>query len=162
MFKYAALAVVALFTETQAIQVKSQVEMKSEMRAQIDSAIDSYLDAEEGSNAEWGFLKNIVNIDKFFDSGVKAWTMWNMASIAMQSIEYKKFKFNNSNFIKVIGSSTAGVLVEIAKRPATLIISWGLLRHSRLIDVRTTTEFVHPSDLLLHVKYLRIIKNFPS
>lgn len=72
MFKYATLAVVALFAETQAVQVKSQAEMKSEMRAQIDAAIDSYLDAEEGSNAEWGFLKNIVNIDKFFDSGVKA------------------------------------------------------------------------------------------
>jgi hypothetical protein len=22
---------------------------------------------------KWGFLKNIVNIDRFFDSGVKAW-----------------------------------------------------------------------------------------
>ena len=74
MFKYAALAVVALFSETQAVQVKSKVEMQSEMRAQIDSAIDAYLDADEGSrtDAEWGFLKNIVNIDKFFDSGVKA------------------------------------------------------------------------------------------
>ena len=72
MFKYATLAVVALFAETQAVQVKSKAEMQTEMRAQIDAAIDSYLDAEEGSNAEWGFLKNIVNIDKFFDSGVKA------------------------------------------------------------------------------------------
>ena len=44
------------------------------MRSQNDSAIDEYLSAEESSNteAEWGFLKNIVNIDRFFDSGVKA------------------------------------------------------------------------------------------
>lgn len=78
MFKYATLAVVALFaSETQAVQVKSKVEMQTEMRAQIDAAIDAYLDADEGarSDAEWGFLKNIVNIDKFFDSGVKAWTV---------------------------------------------------------------------------------------
>jgi len=34
--------------------------------------VQDYLQAEEGSAAEWGFLKNIVNIDKFFDSGVKA------------------------------------------------------------------------------------------
>jgi len=42
------------------------------MRAQIDAAIDSYLDADVDSGSEWGFLKNIVNIDRFFDSGVKA------------------------------------------------------------------------------------------
>ena len=36
------------------------------MRQQIDEAIDAYLTADEGSNAEWGFLKNIVNIDRFF------------------------------------------------------------------------------------------------
>ena len=44
------------------------------MRSQIDSAIEAYLNAEEsaGTEAEWGFLKNIVNIDRFFDSGVKA------------------------------------------------------------------------------------------
>jgi len=36
------------------------------MRAQIDEAIDAYLTADEGSNAKWGFLKNIVNIDRFF------------------------------------------------------------------------------------------------
>ena len=39
----------------------------------MDAAVDQYLNAESGSDAEWGFLKNIVNIDKFFDSGVKAW-----------------------------------------------------------------------------------------
>ena len=72
MFKYAAVAIVALAGETQAVQVTS--ETKLQMRAQIDSAIDAYLSAEEssGAEAEWGFLKNIVNIDRFFDSGVKA------------------------------------------------------------------------------------------
>ena len=39
------------------------------MRQKIDVAIDQYLSAEENSGAEWGFLKNIINIDKFFDSG---------------------------------------------------------------------------------------------
>ena len=76
MFKYAALAIVALFTtETQAVQVST--ESKLQMRAQIDSAIDSYLNADESADAEaeWGFLKNIVNIDRFFDSGVKAWSL---------------------------------------------------------------------------------------
>ena len=73
MFKYATLAVVALLSqETQAVQVTSETRLQ--MRAQIDSAIDEYLSAEENSSAEaeWGFLKNIVNIDRFFDSGVKA------------------------------------------------------------------------------------------
>ena len=71
--KYAALAIVALFTsETQAVQVST--ESRLQMRAQIDSAIDAYLNADESADAqaEWGFLKNIVNIDRFFDSGVKA------------------------------------------------------------------------------------------
>ena len=73
MFKYATLAVVALLSqETQAVQVTSETRLQ--MRAQIDAAIDEYLNAEEnsGAEAEWGFLKNIVNIDRFFDSGVKA------------------------------------------------------------------------------------------
>ena len=43
------------------------------MREQIDQAIDEYLTADEHSNAEWGFLKNIVNIDRFF-AGPSAWT----------------------------------------------------------------------------------------
>ena len=73
MFTTAALAVVALLSqETQAVQVSS--EQRLQMRAQIDAAIDEYLSADEnaGAEAEWGFLKNIVNIDRFFDSGVKA------------------------------------------------------------------------------------------
>lgn len=45
-------------------------------QVEIDNAVEDYLKAEEGSEAEWGFLKNIVNIDKFFDSGVKAWEKW--------------------------------------------------------------------------------------
>ena len=48
------------------------MEQKLKMRSQIDSAIDEYLSSDESADAEWGFLKNIVNIDKFFDSGVKA------------------------------------------------------------------------------------------
>lgn len=68
MFKYISLAVVALAGTTEA----ASVEQKAQMRAQIDAAIDAYLDADVDSGAEWGFLKNIVNIDRFFDSGVKA------------------------------------------------------------------------------------------
>jgi hypothetical protein len=68
MFKYAALAIAALLGSTEAVSV----EQKAQMRAQIDAAIDEYLDADVDSEAEWGFLKNIVNIDRFFDSGVKA------------------------------------------------------------------------------------------
>jgi len=64
MFKVIVIAAIAALTETQAVQIKSQ--------AEIDAVVQNYLQAEEGSEAEWGFLKNIVNIDKFFDSGVKA------------------------------------------------------------------------------------------
>ena len=64
------LLVATVFTSTQAVQI--QAEQKMQMRAQIDSAIDEYLDADSNVDAEWGFLKNIVNIDRFFDSGVKA------------------------------------------------------------------------------------------
>lgn len=68
MFKYISAAVVAMLGTTEAVSV----EQKIQMRAQIDEAIDNYLDADVDSGAEWGFLKNIVNIDRFFDSGVKA------------------------------------------------------------------------------------------
>lgn len=68
MFKYITLAVVALMGTTEA----ASIEQKAQIRAQIDAAIDNYLDADVDSGAEWGFLKNIVNIDRFFDSGVKA------------------------------------------------------------------------------------------
>ena len=46
--------------------------MKADQRAKMDAAVENYLNADSGSEAEWGFLKNIVNIDRFFDSGVKA------------------------------------------------------------------------------------------
>ena len=62
MFKYVALA--AFVAQTDAIKVDQSEKIK--IRAQIDQAIDEYLTADEGSNAEWGFLKNIVNIDRFF------------------------------------------------------------------------------------------------
>ena len=71
MFKIVAAAVVALFAqEADALSVQQ----RTAMRAQIDEAIDNYLEQSESgkSEAEWGFLKNIVNIDRFFDSGVKA------------------------------------------------------------------------------------------
>jgi len=72
MFKFATLAVVALFGQADALTVTQ----RSAMRAQIDEAIDNYLESQESQanteQAEWGFLKNIVNIDRFFDSGVKA------------------------------------------------------------------------------------------
>ena len=66
MYKYAAALLVAAFGSTQAVQMTSDERMK--MREQIDSAIDQYLTAGEGqgSDVEWGFLKNIVNIDRFF------------------------------------------------------------------------------------------------
>ena len=71
MFKFA-IALVALVSQADALTVTQ----RTAMRAQIDEAIDSYLEAQESqetnSEAEWGFLKNIVNIDRFFDSGVKA------------------------------------------------------------------------------------------
>ena len=68
MFRTLSVAALALIGSTSAVNV----EQKAQMRAQIDAAIDAYLDADVESEAEWGFLKNIVNIDRFFDSGVKA------------------------------------------------------------------------------------------
>ena len=68
MFKNILIAMAAMVATTEA----ATLEQKQQVRAQIDAAIDSYLDADINSNAEWGFLKNIVNIDRFFDSGVRA------------------------------------------------------------------------------------------
>lgn len=70
--KFATLALAALAASTQAVKVTSGAEQKLQMRTQIDAAIDEYLSADASADAEWGFLKNIVNIDRFFDSGVKA------------------------------------------------------------------------------------------
>ena len=64
MFKQIAIAAVALVSSTEAVQIRQ--------RAEVDNAVENYVNAESGSQAEWGFLKNIVNIDRFFDSGVKA------------------------------------------------------------------------------------------
>ena len=62
MFKQLTLATVALLaSESQAIN------MKADQRAKLDSAVENYLNTDAGSEAEWGFLKNIVNIDRFFD-----------------------------------------------------------------------------------------------
>ena len=52
-------AIVAIVAqETQAISMKTD--------AKISTAV------ENKAEQKWGFLKNIVNIDRFFDSGVKA------------------------------------------------------------------------------------------
>ena len=74
MFKFATLAAVALIGQTEGVTIglSAGMQQKAEMRQKIDAAIDNYLDATVDEGAEWGFLKNIVNIDKFFDSGVKA------------------------------------------------------------------------------------------
>ena len=66
MFKYASALLIAAIGNSQAVQITS--DQRIQMREQIDSAIDEYLTSEEGngSNVEWGFLKNIVNIDRFF------------------------------------------------------------------------------------------------
>jgi len=69
MFKKLVIAAIVAFAsveESQAVQIRSQ------QRVKLDQAVENYVNAESGSNAEWGFLKNIVNIDRFFDSGVKA------------------------------------------------------------------------------------------
>ena len=69
MFKQLVIAAVVAFAsveETEAVQIRSS------QRAKMDQAVQNYVNAESGSHAEWGFLKNIVNIDRFFDSGVKA------------------------------------------------------------------------------------------
>ena len=54
----AVVAIVSQADETQAIQIKSNQRVAVEQKAE--------------NKAQWGFLKNIVNIDRFFDSGVKA------------------------------------------------------------------------------------------
>ena len=64
MFKKLAIAALAATTQG--------VNLQTSQRVKLDSAVENYVKAESGSKAEWGFLKNIVNIDRFFDSGVKA------------------------------------------------------------------------------------------
>ena len=94
MFKYAILAAAAMFsTETQAIQLNTEQRIK--MREQIDAAIDEYLTAKEDSHAEWGFLKNIVNIDRFF-SGPQAW----MKHSTRKSINWKSCLAVEEQFTK--------------------------------------------------------------
>ena len=57
----AVVAIIAQADETQAIQIKSNQRVAVEQKTE--------------NKAQWGFLKNIVNIDRFFDSGVKAWAL---------------------------------------------------------------------------------------
>jgi len=71
MFKKIAIAaVVAIVASTEGAEA-----VKIEQKATTGQAVENYINAESGSKAEWGFLKNIVNIDRFFDSGVKAWAI---------------------------------------------------------------------------------------
>ena len=69
MFKKIAIAAIIAIVSTESVQA---IQVKAEQKAKIDQQVEQYLSAESGSQAEWGFLKNIVNIDRFFDSGVKA------------------------------------------------------------------------------------------
>ena len=60
MFKKIIVAAIIAFTatEVQAVQIKTN--------AKVNTAVEA------NTEQKWGFLKNIVNIDRFFDSGVKA------------------------------------------------------------------------------------------
>ena len=62
MFKKIIVAAIVAFAatadEAQAVQIRTN--------AKVNTA------AEANTEQKWGFLKNIVNIDRFFDSGVKA------------------------------------------------------------------------------------------
>ena len=62
MFKKIVVAAIVAFVatadETQAVQIKSNAKVNTAVEAETEQ--------------KWGFLKNIVNIDRFFDSGVKA------------------------------------------------------------------------------------------
>ena len=56
MFKRIAVAAILAVVAVEAVHVKNENRVAAK--------------AKEGQ--KWGFLKNIVNIDRFFDSGVKA------------------------------------------------------------------------------------------
>ena len=59
--KIVVAAIVALAgsaSETQAVQIRTNAKVNTAVQAETEQ--------------KWGFLKNIVNIDRFFDSGVKA------------------------------------------------------------------------------------------
>ena len=54
----AIVALAASVEETQAVQIRTNAKVNTAVQAETEQ--------------KWGFLKNIVNIDRFFDSGVKA------------------------------------------------------------------------------------------
>ena len=68
MFKKVAIAAVVAITAS----IEGAEAVKVEQKSSNQQALENYINAESDSQAEWGFLKNIVNIDRFFDSGVKA------------------------------------------------------------------------------------------
>ena len=55
---YKIVAFAATADEAQAVQIRTNAKVNTAVEAQTEQ--------------KWGFLKNIVNIDRFFDSGVKA------------------------------------------------------------------------------------------
>ena len=60
--KIVVAAIVALVAQTEsaeAVQIRTNAKVNTAVEAKTEQ--------------KWGFLKNIVNIDRFFDSGVKAW-----------------------------------------------------------------------------------------
>ena len=59
--KIVVAAIVALVVQTEsaeAVQIRTNAKVNTAVEAKTEQ--------------KWGFLKNIVNIDRFFDSGVKA------------------------------------------------------------------------------------------
>ena len=59
--KIVVAAIVALVAQTEsaeAVQIRTNAKVNTAVEAKTEQ--------------KWGFLKNIVNIDRFFDSGVKA------------------------------------------------------------------------------------------
>ena len=55
MFKKIIIAAVVAIASTEAVKI--------EQKATTGQAVENYINAEAGSKAEWGFLKNIVNTD---------------------------------------------------------------------------------------------------
>lgn len=69
--------IAAIENEDAAAEGKKEKAAEDKVIADADAAnkkpaAAGFLMTETEINANWGFLKNIVNIDRFFDSGVKA------------------------------------------------------------------------------------------
>jgi hypothetical protein len=53
-------------------KVIAEAQAANEAKKEAKPAAEAFLMTGSEIQANWGFLKNIVNIDRFFDSGVKA------------------------------------------------------------------------------------------